>query len=91
VSTIFKTNDGGAPHIASLKRWRTLAQAAGVDTLIGNHQTQDGAVENLELLKIRRGDDPNPFVLGTAAYLRYIDVNTECTYANMARNGQKIE
>ncbi len=78
-------------HIAALKRWRALAQAAGVDTLIANHQVQDGAVENLELLKIRRAGDPNPFVLGKSGYLRYIDVNIECTYANMARHGEKIE
>ena len=62
-----------------------------MDTLIGNHQTQDGAVENLELLKIRRAGDPNPFVLGKEGYLRYVDINTECTYANMARSGQTIQ
>ncbi len=78
-------------HIAALKRWRALADAAGVDTLIANHQVQDGAVENLELLKIRRAGDPNPFVLGKAGYLRYVDVNIECTYANMARNGRKTD
>ncbi len=78
-------------HVAALKRWRALAEAAGVDTLIANHQVQDGAVENLELLKVRRTGDPNPFVLGKSGYLRYIDINIECTYANMARNGQKIE
>ena len=78
-------------HVEQLKRWRSIAQAAGVDTLVGNHQTQDGAVENLELVKIRQGDDPNPFTLGKEGYLRYVDINIECTYANMARSGQKIQ
>lgn len=77
-------------HITSLKRWRSITQAAGVDTLIANHQTQDGAVDNLEVLKIRRDNDANPFVLGKEGYLRYIDINIECTYYNAARSGQKI-
>jgi metallo-beta-lactamase class B len=80
-----------ATHVASLKRWRELSAAAGVDTLIGNHQTQDGAVENLELVKINRAGDPNPFVLGKEGYLRYVDINIECTYANMARAGQRLK
>ena len=80
-----------ATHIINLKRWRTLAEAAGVDTLIANHQTQDGAVENLELVKIRTGNDPNPFVVGKAGYLKYVDINILCTQANMARNGQKVQ
>jgi metallo-beta-lactamase class B len=85
------TAENRAIHIASLKRWRGLAAAAGVDTLIANHQTQDGAVENLELVKVNRPGDQNPFVLGKDGYLRYIDINIECTYANMARAGQEIK
>jgi metallo-beta-lactamase class B len=89
----------GSPHTAanrnalvkSLKRWRTIAAAAGVDTLIANHQGQDYAVENLEFLKIRHASDPNPFVIGKDAYLRYLDVQSECALAALARNGQKIE
>jgi metallo-beta-lactamase class B len=109
LSTIFKMNDRGVPHVvgfngglgsvgeagrathvASLKRWREIAAAAGVDTLIGNHQTQDGSVENLELLKIRRAGDANPYVVGKEGYLRYVDIKIECTYANMAKSGQPV-
>lgn len=77
-------------HITQLRRFRAIAEAAGVDTLIGNHQTQDGAVESLELVKIRTGNDPNPFVLGKQGYLRYLDINIECTLASIARNGEKM-
>ena len=77
--------------VKSLTRWKTLASAAGVDTLIANHQGQDEAVEFLELLKVRRGNDPNPFVIGNDAYLRYVDIQMECALAALARNGQKIE
>ncbi len=89
----------GSPHTASnrntiiksVNRWRSIAAAAGVDTLIANHQGQDYAVENLEYIKIRRETDRNPFVIGTDAYLRYLDIQMECTRVALARNGQKIE
>jgi metallo-beta-lactamase class B len=77
-------------HLKTLARWRGIAQAAGVDTLIANHQTQDQSVENLELLRVRRAGDPNPYVIGTGAYLRYIDVMAECTRYAAARSGQKL-
>ena len=48
-------------------------------------------VEFLELLKVRRGNDPNPFVIGNDAYLRYVDIQMECALAALARNGQKID
>ena len=77
--------------VKSLKRWRSLAAAADVDTLIANHQGQDMAVENLEFLKIRHDNDPNPLVIGKDAYLRYVEIQSECALAALARNGQKIE
>ena len=76
--------------IKSLKRWRTLAAAAGVDTMIANHQGQDHAVEFVEVDRVRRGNDPNPFVLGKDRFLRYVDVEIECTRVNLARHGEKI-
>jgi metallo-beta-lactamase class B len=71
--------------IASFQRWKPIAAAAGVDTLIANHQGQDYSVENLEFLKVRHATDPNPYVIGKDAYQRYFDVQIECTYANLIR------
>jgi len=76
-------------HLATLARWRGIAQAAGVDTLIANHQTQDQSVDKLELLRLRRAGDPNPYVIGKEAYLRLLDVMSECTLFAEARAGQK--
>jgi metallo-beta-lactamase class B len=76
-------------HIASLTAFRSVAFAAGVDVLIANHQTQDLSLHKLELLRLRRDGDPNPFVIGNDAYLRYLDIQRECTLYAMAREGQK--
>lgn len=76
-------------HVASLTRFRTIAEAAGADALIANHQTQDLSLAKLELLRLRRSGDPNPYVIGKDAYLRYLDVQRECTLYAMSREGQK--
>ena len=75
--------------LASIARFRKIAQQAGVDTLIANHQTRDLSLHKLEILRLRRDGDPNPFVIGKDAYLRYMDIQTECVYYAMAREGQK--
>ena len=83
----------GSPHtnvarqtiMASMKRWQGITEAAGVDTLIANHQVQDRAVEKLEFIKVRHPDDPNPFVLGWDVYQRYFDVQSECAAVAIAR------
>jgi metallo-beta-lactamase class B len=73
--------------IKSFQRWKPIAAAAGVDTLISNHQGQDHSVEKLEFIKVRHPGDPNPYVIGKNAYQRYFDVQIECTYANQIRKG----
>jgi len=80
--------EGKRDHIASLVRFRDVAEAAGVDALIANHQTQDRSLEYLELLRMRRAGDPNPYVIGREGFLRYLDIQRECTYYAMAREGQ---
>lgn len=83
-----KSDTGKRTLVGSLNRWKKLSAAAGVDTLIANHQGQDSAVEKLELLRIRRARDPNPFVLGKALYQRYLTVQVECTLALEAVPGR---
>jgi metallo-beta-lactamase class B len=73
--------------INSFRRWRPIAAAANVDTLIGNHQPQDHAVDFLEFIRIREPGDANPFVYGNDKYQRYFQVQEECTQVNLARVG----
>lgn len=77
-------------QMASVVRWRKLAQDAGVDTLVAPHQTRDRALEKLEINRLRRAGDPNPFVIGKEAFLRYMDIQTECIYYAAAREGQEL-
>ena len=74
--------------LSSIAKFRAIAEEAGVDTLIANHQTRDLALHKLEILRLRRAGDANPFVVGKEGYLRYLDLQTECVYYAMAREGQ---
>lgn len=38
---------------------------------------------------MRRAGDPNPYVIGKEAYLRYLQVQSECTLYALARAGQE--
>lgn len=75
--------------IASAKRFEGIAQSFGIDAGIANHVTQDQAIPKLEELRLRRAGDPNPYVLGTSAYVRYLQVQQECTEFAMAQQGQR--
>jgi metallo-beta-lactamase class B len=75
--------------IAAAKRFEGIANEQGVDVLLANHVTQDQAIPKLEELRLRRPGDPNPYVIGNEAYVRYLQVQEECTMFAMAQQGQK--
>lgn len=82
-------------QIESLFKLAAVAEEAGVDTLLANHQTQDRSLTNFELLKVRqcvpRGCLQNhPFVVGTEAYVRYMQVQSLCARVQAARSGQVL-
>lgn len=74
---------------ASMARFKKIALEMKVDTLISSHQTRDRSVEKIEINRLRRGNDPNPFVVGVQGYQRYLDINIECIQYAAAREGQK--
>ena len=86
---------GGGPdsasarqHVRSLERWQALTTAAKVDVLVTNHPAHMAANEKLQLLRYARPGDTNPFVVGQAAYRRFVGVQAECTHVQLARMGE---
>lgn len=47
------------------------------------------AILKLEELRLRRPGDPNPHVIGTERYVRFLQIQLECTRFAMAQQGQK--
>lgn len=75
-------------QIKSQRRFIDLAQAAGADVLLANHQTQDGSLVKLEELRSRLPGE-HPYVIGTDAVIRYFGVQQECARVSLARQGER--
>jgi hypothetical protein len=65
-------------NIESAQKFRDRARAAGADGIIANHTNLDGSKRKFPLLAARKSGDPNPYVLGTEAVMRYLTVAEEC-------------
>ncbi len=82
-----RTDDLKKTQIVSLTHWMDVSKAAGVDAQIGNHPLHFDGPTRLEVLRYRAAGGENPFILGTSAYQRYIDLQRECVKLSLARDG----
>jgi len=72
-------------YIQSARRFDDIAQKAGADIILSNHTDWDGSKVNLPRLAKREPDSPNPYVVGTPAVSRYLEVARECATARLLR------
>ena len=72
-------------YIRSTQRFDEIVQKAGADIILSNHTDWDGSKINLPQLAKREPDSPNPYVVGTPAVHRYLEVARECAAARLAR------
>jgi metallo-beta-lactamase class B len=72
-------------YIRSAQRFDDIAQKAGADIILSNHTDWDGSKVNLTRLEKREPDSPNPYVVGTPAVRRYLEVARECATARLMR------
>ncbi|KAF5011063.1 hypothetical protein FDECE_2802 [Fusarium decemcellulare] len=80
-------------QVESFLRFARIAKKSGVDVLLSNHQTQDHTLQNLDILANRQCSgkkctSPNPFVVGTGQYVRYLELMAKCVELQAARQGQ---
>ncbi|KAI4944162.1 hypothetical protein J4E91_008715 [Alternaria rosae] len=88
---------GGIPSAAmdkttqtqSFTKFSKAADQANVDVLLSNHQDQDQAVQNLDILANRAKSLPNPFIIGKEAYLRYLKRERTAAWASAIANNAK--
>ena len=72
-------------YIRSAQRFDDIAQKAGADIILSNHTDWDGSKVNLPQLAKREPDSTNPYVVGTPAVRRYLEVARECATARVMR------
>jgi metallo-beta-lactamase class B len=72
-------------YIASAQRFDGIAQKAGADIILSNHTDWDGSKVNLPRVATRAPGAPNPYIVGTPAVRRYLEVARECATARVLR------
>jgi metallo-beta-lactamase class B len=76
---------GKRQYERSLERFLGIVDSARVDAVISNHPFIDGTAEKVVRIGARRPGEPNPFVIGHDAALRYMGVHLQCTRASELR------
>lgn len=79
------SDDGLRQYIMSVEHWGDMTRRMKVDVEIQNHPMYDGFLTKLERLKTRKPADPNPFLVGSDSYQRFVSVMSGCTRAQLAR------
>jgi len=72
-------------YIQSAQRFDQIAQKAGADIILSNHTDWDGSKVNLPRVATRGPGAPNPYIVGTPAVRRYLEVARECATARLLR------
>jgi len=72
-------------YIKSAQRFDEITRQAGADVILSNHTDWDGSKVHLPRLAKREPDSPNPYVVGTPAVRRYLEVARECAMARLMR------
>ena len=80
------TIQGGKPetylaYIASADRYKDIVKKAGADIVLSNHTAYDNTPANIRKLAARGASNPNPYIVGNSAALRYITTAEECAKA----------
>ena len=68
-------------YIASQRKMREAAAAAGATVLLTNHSEFDNATTKIRLMAARKEGEPSPFELGARTVQRYFRVMEECAKA----------
>jgi len=72
----------------SIAHFKEEAKRMKVDVELKDSPLTDGQNEKLERLKARQKSQPNPFVVGQARYLKFLDVMTACLDVQTERRKQ---
>lgn len=72
-------------YLMSVQHFREATRRAHVDTVLQNHPLMIPIQDRIDALARRGPRDPNPFVVGTSEYQKFVDVMEGCSRVNIAR------
>ncbi len=79
------TTPGLQTYVQSIAHYLDAAKKAKVDVEVQNHALFDMTPERIAKLKARKGNEPNPFVVGNDRYVKFWSIVSECIQAEIAR------
>ena len=79
------TTPGLQTYVQSIAHYLDTAKKMKVDVEVQNHALFDMTPERLAKLKARKGNEPNPFVVGNDRYVKFWSIVSECIQAEIAR------
>jgi len=68
-------------YLASVRKFASIAAAAGATIIMGNQSQFDNAAPRLRMLADRRPGEAHPLEVGAAAVTRYFKIEDECAQA----------
>jgi metallo-beta-lactamase class B len=83
------TDEGMQEHLKIIARFKDAAKRAKVYVELQNHPLMDDFTDKLAMLKERKPGQPNPFIVGQAGYMRFLDVMSECMQAEVDRRANR--
>jgi len=78
------SDEGLQSYRQSVAHYKEAAKKAKVEVELQNHPLMDPIQAKLDRLEESKGG-PNPFVVGTGNYQKFVDVMAACTEVNIAR------
>ena len=79
------SDEGLQTYLKSVAHFKEETKKAKVDVEIQNHPLMDPIQVKLDKLQARGKGGPNPFVVGTANYQKFLEVMSLCTEVNIVR------
>ena len=70
-------------YIKSNQRFSGIVKQAGADIILANHTDWDRSKINLPILAKRAPGSPNPYIVGNAKVLNFLEVAEECATARI--------
>jgi metallo-beta-lactamase class B len=79
------SDEGLNTYLKSVRHYEEQSKKAKVDVIMQNHPIMYDLPGMLNAFAARKNGDPNPFVVGTANYQKFVGVMEACSEANIAR------
>jgi metallo-beta-lactamase class B len=83
------TTPGLKQYVQSIDHYLDSAKKMKVDVELQNHAIFDLMPDKLARLKSRKAGEQHPFIVTTAAYVKFWSVISECIQADIARRGNE--